>query len=152
MSERPPLTPLGEYLEHGRRGLLHISMREAARRAGVSEAWWRQVITGRGRVRGADAPARPTARVVVAMALAVDVDPHKATELAELEVSPEAVAAIAAELGEAPPLPEPGSELADELKRIEESALPLADRLAAIRALIALHVEGAAARRERDTG
>lgn len=65
----------------------HLSMREAARRAGISAPWWRMIETGIRRVSGQDFPERGNADTLAAMALAVGVEP------AELEAAGRADAA-----------------------------------------------------------
>lgn len=77
------LTELGALIEHAR-AELRISAREAARRAGISPTRWRQVVTGSQIKRGRAVPVNPTARTVVAMALAVLADPATALSAAGL--------------------------------------------------------------------
>lgn len=79
------LTELGALIEHAR-AELRISAREAARRAGISPTRWRQVVTGSQVKRGRAVPVNPTARTVVAMALAVYLDPAAALTAAGLSV------------------------------------------------------------------
>lgn len=79
------LTALGVLLEQARASL-RISRREAARRAGISEAHWRQVIVGEQYRRGRAVPVTPKPRTVVAMALAVLLDPAAALTVAGLAV------------------------------------------------------------------
>jgi hypothetical protein len=76
------LTPLGEYLEAARGGL---SKREAARRAGVSEGRWRQVVTGRHTSGGVQIPVNPKPETVIKMAQGVGADPRRALDLAGLD-------------------------------------------------------------------
>lgn len=156
------LTPLGELLEHARADVLHISIREAARRAGISEAHWRHVVAGQ-QVKGGEAiPVRPTMRTVVAMARAVNVEPEDAARAQGYEA--DEVGAVTADIDrtswrdnierQADQVGrylmllvqdrETGDALADEIKRIEEMKnLTPAARRAAIRALINLFVEEA---------
>ena len=118
----PPrkLSPLGELLERARTDILHISAREAARRAGISEGWWRQVVTGVHRTSGGDVAVKATAPVVVSMALAVEVDPAAAVEAAGLTVSPEGLAAlIAAARRPRTAAPATADEVAAEIHRID---------------------------------
>lgn len=75
---------LGQLLESKRTNVLQISVREAARRAGVSEGTWRQVVKGR----------HASVRVVVAMALGVSADPAEALAAAGIPVDPEHVAEL----------------------------------------------------------
>lgn len=81
----PQMTTLGELLEQARADL-RISAREAARRAGISETRWRQIVSGSQVRRGRDVPVNPKARTVVAVALAVLVDPAEALAAAGLAV------------------------------------------------------------------
>lgn len=89
MTESPdPLSPLGDLLESKRIDVLKITGREAARRAHVSESRWRQVVKG----------ARASGRVVVAMALAVGVEPAEALQIAEVSVDPGNIDALVADV------------------------------------------------------
>lgn len=77
------LTPLGELIEHARGSL---SKREAARRAGISEGRWRQIVTGQQKAGGGIVvPANPRRETVIAMAEAVGVDVDKALRRAGME-------------------------------------------------------------------
>jgi hypothetical protein len=49
----------------------HLSMREAARRAGISSPWWRVLETGIRRVKGQDFPETANAETLARMALVV---------------------------------------------------------------------------------
>jgi len=150
------LTPLGELLEEARKTVLHLSAREAARRAGVSESRWRQVVTGVQTKAGATVPVRPTARTVVAMALAVQVDPAIALDKAGLAVSDTGLAAMLASNratpGSYPSAPGDRPELQAEIQRIQDLRLPAATRLAMLRALITLHAEVEEEQERRDEG
>jgi hypothetical protein len=67
-----PLSPVGQVVEPAREKL-RISKREAARRAGISEGRWRQVVTGIQKAGGGvDIPVRPRAETVIAMLAAVE--------------------------------------------------------------------------------
>lgn len=55
----------------------HLSMREAARRAGISAPWWRMIETGIRRVSGQDHPERGNADTIASMGLAVGVQPDE---------------------------------------------------------------------------
>jgi hypothetical protein len=90
----PDLTPLGRLLEKARKEVLQITGREAARRAGISEGRWRQVVTGRQPSGDRLVPVNPRGITVVQMALAVGVDPAEALAAASLPSSPESVAAV----------------------------------------------------------
>lgn len=138
------LTSLGALLERARTEVLRISAREAARRAGLSDARWRQVVTGVQTKAGATVPVRPSARTVVAMALAVRVDPVAALPLAGYDgVSPASVAEMVAERIR-PAEPDLGGDLAAEVMRIQGLPFSAANRLALVRALVDLHVQAAA--------
>lgn len=68
----PPKPPYGELIEEAR-AAARLSKREAARRAGISDAWWRYVTEG----RQGETPIRGTAETVAAMALAVHLSPER---------------------------------------------------------------------------
>ena len=91
------LTPHGRMLEQARKDRVAISGREAARRASISEGRWRQVVLGYQSAGGQRIPVKPTLRTLVAMAVAVDVDPWEVVQVAGLEPAPnrEAVNRIA---------------------------------------------------------
>lgn len=78
------LTALGQLLEEAR-GRAGISKREAARRAGISEGRWRQVVTGVQSAAGMIVPVNPRPITVVAMARAVAVDERAALRAAGLD-------------------------------------------------------------------
>lgn len=72
--------PLGEYLRTARG---KMSIREAARRADISESRWRQVEAGHQRVAGGiEVPVHPRAETVIAMCSAISADPTRGLELA----------------------------------------------------------------------
>ncbi len=135
------LTPLGELLEHARERVLHISARRAADRAGISGTRWRQVVTGVAWRGGEPTAVRSTPRTVVAMALAVEVDPAEALRAAELDVAPEAVEAIVRDL-QAPSDQAAGVTnaaprgLADEIERIRDLPIDPADKIRIVNTLI----------------
>jgi len=66
---------IGESLYQGRRRF-QISKREAARRAGISEALWRQLESGGKVVKGALFTPNPRPENLYAAARAVDLDPE----------------------------------------------------------------------------
>lgn len=76
------LTPLGALLEQAR-ARKNLAKREAARRAGISEGRWRQVVTGVQKAGpGKTIPVRYRANTVVAMARAVEVPVDQALHAA----------------------------------------------------------------------
>lgn len=138
------LTALGQLLEQAREHVHHISVREAARRAHVSDTRWRQVVTGVQTKASGRVPVNPTARTVVAMALAVGVDAGDALRAAGLEATDEAIAAMTAEArgpqadkGAAP------AGLVEEIERIKSLPIAPADRIRIANALIELYQEQA---------
>lgn len=136
------LTPLGQLLETARTQVLRISGRKAALRAGISEARWRQVVTGVQMRGGTDVGARPTDRTVVAMALAVGVNPADALMAAGLPVEDvdALVADIQAESSAEPS--HPADAMADEVERIGQlSGISARDRIRMVKALIDLYEE-----------
>lgn len=68
----PPRPPYGELIEEAR-AAARLSKREAARRAGISDAWWRYVIAG----RQGETPVPGSPETVAAMARAVGVTPER---------------------------------------------------------------------------
>lgn len=72
--------PLGEYLRD-QRG--RMAIREAARRADISESRWRQVEAGVQKMAGGiEVPVHPRAETLAAMARAISADGRTALELA----------------------------------------------------------------------
>jgi hypothetical protein len=142
------LTPLGKLLEHARSEVLHLSAREAARRAGISPTRWSQVVTGHAWRGGVRMPIRSTMRTVVAMALAVQVDPAEALEVAGMPASPQAIEAVVSDLQARrdPPAEEPpdtGS-LVDEIERIKNlRGISPKDKIRMVRAIVDLYEESA---------
>lgn len=77
------LTPLGVLLEQHRGS---VSKREAARRAGISEGRWRQIVTGQQKAGGGVVvPVNPRRETVIAMAEAVKANIDEALRLAGME-------------------------------------------------------------------
>lgn len=70
-----PKPPHGELIEKARDDA-GLSKREAARRAGISDAWWRYVTEG----RQGETPVPGTADTVAAMARAVGLSPERLEE------------------------------------------------------------------------
>lgn len=157
------LTELGVLIERAR-AELRISAREAARRAGISPTRWRQVVTGEQIKNGRPVAVNPTARTVVAMALAVVADPADALTAAGLSV-PADLALLVGDVQRETSGQRAGSgaptaveltadeqrRLTDEIARIEGMRLPAASRLAMLEALIRLW-EQHAVEREREAG
>jgi hypothetical protein len=139
------LTPLGKLLEHARAEVLHVSAREAARRAGISPTRWTQVVTGHAWRGGVQTPIRSTVRTVIAMALAVDVDPAEAIQAAGMTATPQAIAAVVADLQAPPAAPASStaaSALADEIERIRDlRGISPKDRIRMVRAVVDLYEE-----------
>ena len=76
----PNAWPLGAYLRE-QRG--KMSIREAARRADISESRWRQVEAGYQRMAGGiEVPVHPRAETVAAMCRAISADVIRGLELA----------------------------------------------------------------------
>lgn len=72
--------PLGDYLRQ-QRGKMAI--REAARRAEISESRWRQIEAGVQKMAGGiEVPVHPRAETLAGMARAISADVRKALELA----------------------------------------------------------------------
>lgn len=70
------LTEYGALLERARRAR-GLSKRRAAERAGISDAWWRQVVTGIQKHGPEQMRMTPSAAVLVRMARAVGADVHR---------------------------------------------------------------------------
>lgn len=119
--------PLGEYLRE-QRG--RMSIREAARRADISESRWRQVEAGHQQMAGGiQVPVHPRAETVVAMARAISADPRHSLELAGH--NPEQYAWLLE-----PPVPGVGEE-----SREWFTSLPRAEREAVLAELQKLHLD-----------
>jgi hypothetical protein len=141
----PLLTPLGQLLEHARQKVMHISGREAARLAGMSEGRWRQIVRGVQAKAGMNIPVTAPARTVVAMAMAVEVDPAEALRAAGIEVPEDEIQAMA-NMRRRPKLvrgaPPQGGNLADEIDRIRHlRGVSPKDKIRMVNALIELHEE-----------
>ena len=77
MNGPPEPPPWGILIETARRDL-GLSMREAARRAGVSEGWWRQVVRGyQSMAGGGYGLIKPPAATIAKLAKAVHVTPEQ---------------------------------------------------------------------------
>jgi hypothetical protein len=78
MNTPPDPPPEGVLIESARRDA-ELSVRESARRAGISEGWWRQVVKGSQSVPGgAYVPVRGVpAKTIAKMATAVGLSPER---------------------------------------------------------------------------
>ena len=82
------LTPHGRLLETAREQLGY-SKRRAAAEAGISEARWRQIVTGIRRAGGGvTLPVNPRPETLASMARAVDVQPDVVLRAAGLDAPP----------------------------------------------------------------
>ncbi len=81
---------LGQAVEVARQSQ-GLSIRAAAREAGISEGRWRQVVSGVQKTGGVDVPVNPSAKTVLGMARAVGMDAETALSLNGMEVPPEVV-------------------------------------------------------------
>lgn len=123
--KQPSTWPLGEYLRE-QRG--KMSIREAARRADISESRWRQVEAGYQRMTGGiEVPVHPRAETVAAMCRAISADVTRGLELAGH--NPDQYAWLL----------EP--QLADESSREWFTNLPREDREQVLAELQRLHVD-----------
>lgn len=146
------LTPLGELLEHAREHVLHLSARQAAIRAGISGTRWRQIVTGVAWRDGQPTPVKSTPRTIVAMALAVDVDPAAALQAGGLDVTPASVEALVREASEPRPQPAGGMAageptLADEIDRVRALPIGPEEKIRIVQALIGMWAEKGARKR-----
>ena len=74
MTTSLPPPPEAELIRERREAQVpRLSMREAARRAGLSAPWWRMLETGVRRVKGQDFPERANAETLARMAQTVGV-------------------------------------------------------------------------------
>lgn len=77
--EQLPIPPEGELIEAARKRMHpRVTVREAARRTGISEGWWRQIVKGAQPVSGGGrVHLRGTAETVARMARVVGVTPEQ---------------------------------------------------------------------------
>jgi transcriptional regulator with XRE-family HTH domain len=76
MNGIPDPPPEGALIEASRKAA-GVSAREAARRAGISEGWWRQIVKGYQTLSGGGAgPVRAPAETIARMAQAAGVTPE----------------------------------------------------------------------------
>lgn len=114
----------------------------------MSESRWRQIVTGVQAKAGGAVPVRAPARKVVAMALAVQVDPAAALDAAELDVSEAALAAMVREAREpdgGQPARRPLGGLAEEIEQIRSLPIAPEDKIRIANALIQMYRDQAAA-------
>lgn len=103
MSPQPP--PYGALIEQARDDA-GLSVREAARRAGISDAWWRYVASG----RQGNNPVTGPADTVAAMARVVGVDPDSLAGKGKRPDAAEVLRALLEHEAAAPALePEPSA-------------------------------------------
>lgn len=147
------LTSHGRLLEHARTKVLGLSGREAARRAGISESRWRQIVTGwQPAGAGNRIPANPSPRTIVAMALAVQLDPGQVIKAAQMVVEPVVLERLIREITagstdqelSAEPVGSPAYGQPDEVESIVLNDPQLSDEMKV--RIIKMHRE----RRERD--
>jgi hypothetical protein len=140
------LTPLGDLLEKARSEVLRISVREAARRARLSDTRWHQVVTGVQRKAGGLVPVNPTDRTVIGMANAVGVDPNDALEAAGfIRLKNDQIAAILRELESPnPAVSDAPNNPADEIDRIKNlRGVSPRDKIRMVQAILDLYEESA---------
>ena len=129
--------PLGKFLQD-QRG--KMSIREAARRADISESRWRQVEAGHQRMAGGiNVPVHPRPETVAAMCKAISADIRRGLELA----------------GHNPdqyPWLMDTQPLSDETSREWFTGLPREDREAVLAELQRLHVDTELRRKRRTAG
>lgn len=103
MNERPAAPPWGLLIAQALKKS-RMSAREAAKRAGMSDGRWRQIVSGYQTVSaGVYAPVRGPAETLARMAQVVGVTPEQLEQAGRSDA--------AAELRELPSLPEPEQEL-----------------------------------------
>lgn len=88
----------------------HLSMREAARRAGISSPWWRVLETGIRRVKGQNFAEKANAETLARMASVVGVVPAELVEAGRPDAA--AKLAILLEAG-----PSPADRMAEAIQR-----------------------------------
>ena len=129
--------PLGKFLQD-QRG--KMSIREAARRADISESRWRQVEAGHQRMAGGiNVPVHPRPETVASMCKAISADIRRGLELA----------------GHNPdqyPWLMDTQPLSDETSREWFTGLPREDREAVLAELQRLHVDTELRRKRRTAG
>ncbi|MEV6297810.1 helix-turn-helix transcriptional regulator [Actinoplanes sp. NPDC051861] len=134
-------TELGQFLEAARRHA-GISGREAARRSGISDSRWRQIIRGEG--------GRPPAVTVVAAALGVGAEPDHALKAAGMPRTESEVESLIAEAQRPKTQSAQVSGLAEEIERIRALPLPPAERIRVAQGVIAMYEDLARERQDED--
>jgi transcriptional regulator with XRE-family HTH domain len=86
----PPPPPEANLIREKREAMIpRLSMREAARRAGISAPWWRMLETGIRRVKGQDFPERANAETLARMARVVGLTPAELHAAASASETPQ---------------------------------------------------------------
>lgn len=108
MTSPAPLPEARLIREHRENMVPRLSMREAARRAGISAPWWRMIETSTRRVKGQDFTERANDDTLAAMALTVGATPEELTGAGRsgaarvlarlLETPPDGLASLAADV------------------------------------------------------
>ena len=134
MDHRPDQPPEGKLIEAAARDL-DLSIREAARRAGISYGRWRQITSGYQNVSpGSYAEVRAPAKTLARMAAVVNVTPGQLTEAGR-----EDAARILAETPAA--IPVPGPALVPDVKLARDGRSMLENAPPDIAAAISAHLE-----------
>ena len=87
---RPEPSPEGQVISQALDRLKQsegLSLRSAAKKAGVSDVWWRQIISGFRTVRGQVVPTEAPAVTWAKMALAVRVTPEEMEQAGRSDVA-----------------------------------------------------------------
>jgi transcriptional regulator with XRE-family HTH domain len=89
MNDRPAPPAEGELITRALKAK-KLSVREAARRAGISEGWWRQIVKGYQSLSGGGyGPVRGPAETLARMAKVVDVTPEQLTKVGRNDAATE---------------------------------------------------------------
>lgn len=88
MTERPTPPPEGKLIADALKRL-HMSQREAAKRSGISESRWRQIVSGYQKIGDTYVPVRGPADTVARMASVVRLAPHLLSEAKRPDVAAE---------------------------------------------------------------
>lgn len=79
------LTPYGRLIEEARTSSTRLSQRKAAEAAGISDGWWRQVISGVQKRGTQSVPVQPSRDTLIAMATAVGADVNEVLAAAGMQ-------------------------------------------------------------------